>query len=189
MKAVYRITNTITGQHYIGSTGDFKKRMQKWRDWRNSCSNRRICEDFKKYGFDSFSFEIVRALPDDMPRKEREAIEYEIIRTERPYYNETGKPRSESTKRKLSAAGMGKKPSPEARAKLSESLRQHFAIFPRDGRCTYKPVVIVETGDVYESVKAATAALQCADGSVSRALKHPNYTVKGFHVRYLECRD
>lgn len=189
MEAIYKITNNITGQQYIGSTSDYKKRMQKWRDWKNSCSNGRICADFTKYGFDRFTFEVIQMLPDDIDRKERERIEYEWIHRENPYYNEIGKPRSEATKRKLSAANKGKKSTPETVAKRSASLKRRYSEIPRDGRCTYKPVMIVETGVVYESVKAATAAIGCADGGVSRALRKPEYTVKGFHVRYLECRD
>lgn len=188
-QAVYQITNTITGQTYIGSTSNYRKRMQKWRDWKNTCSNHTICADFEKYGFYSFKFEVLKCLPDDISKRDREKLEYEYIHRLKPYYNEIGKPRSEETKRRLSMANIGKPQKPEDISKRAASLRKRFSEIPRDGSCTFKPVVIVETGEVFESVKATALALGRDSSTVTKALKNAKRTVNGVHVAYLECRD
>lgn len=189
MVAIYKITNTTNGHFYIGSSGNYRKRLQKWRDWRNSASNPKLIHDFETIGFDKFIFEVVKELPPDTPRRERERMEYEMIRELQPFYNTVGKERPSETREKLRAANLGRKHTAEELQRQSASLKARYSIKPRDGSCTFKPVFVVETGETFESVKAATAAFGCADGCVSHALKHPNHTVKGYHVRYLECRD
>ena len=61
ISGVYKITNNITGDFYIGSSKDIKKR------WTNhkSCSswkrypNSRLYKDMSQYGCDNFTFEII----------------------------------------------------------------------------------------------------------------------------------
>lgn len=189
MIAIYKITNTTNGQFYIGSSGNYRKRLQKWRDWRNSASNPKLIHDFQTIGFDKFVFEVIQEFPPGTSRREREQMEYDLIHQLQPFYNTIGKERPPDTREKLRNASLGRKHTAEELQKQSASLKARFAEHPRGGSCTFKPVFVVETGETFESVKAATAALGCGDGCVSRALKRPNYTVRGYHVRYLECRD
>lgn len=190
MIAIYKITNTTNGKFYIGSSGNYRKRLQKWRDWRNCCHNPTLYHEFETIGFDKFVFEVVRELPPDTSRRERERMEYDLIHELQPFYNTIGKERPPEVREKLRMASTGRVKTPEETAKRIASLKARFAVIPKDGSGYFKPVLVVETGEKYESVKAATAALGCANGSVTRALKHPNYTVKGYHVRYLpKCRD
>jgi len=189
MIAIYKITNTTNGKFYIGSSGNYRKRLQKWRDWRNSASNPKLIQDFQTIGFDKFKFDVIQELPADTTRRERERMEYDLIHKLQPFYNTIGKSRPPEVREKLRKASTVRSPTPETTAKRVASLRARWAITSKDGSSCFKPVLVVETGEKFESVKAATAALGCADGCVSRALKHPNYTVRGYHVRYLECRD
>lgn len=190
MIAVYMITNTTNGLTYIGSTGNFHKRMQKWRDWRNCASNPKLIHDFETIGFDKFQFDVIQVLPDGTSRKDRERIEYDWIRKCQPFYNTIGKERPPDVRAKLSAANMGKKHTAEQLQKQSASLRARFAEHPRDGSCTFKPVFVVETGETYESVKAAESALGVAPGAMSRSHKRGRNVVKGYHFQYLpKCRD
>ena len=190
MIAIYKITNTTDGRFYIGSTSNYRKRLQKWRDWRNCASNKALIHDFKTIGFDKFRFEILEELPQDISRKDREAIEYEYIHRLQPDYNVIGKPRPPETISKIRIARAGKKIPPESVAKAAASLRARYAITPKDGSCTFKPVFVVETGMKYESVKAAESALGLAPGAMSRAHKRGRSVVKGYHFEYLpKCRD
>ena len=189
MIAIYKITNTTNGKIYIGSSGNYRKRLQKWRDWRNCAHNPRLIYDFETIGFDKFSFEVVQELPPGTTRQERERIEYDWIHRLQPEYNTIGKQRPPETIQTIVEKRRGVKQPREVVERRTKALRERYSRIPRDGSCTFKPVYVVETGETFESVKAATAALGCADGCVSRALKHPNYTVRGYHVRYLECRD
>lgn len=184
MKAIYLITNTINGKRYIGSTGNYSHRLKQWKDWRNCCSNEAMKQDFENHGFDAFKFEVMEELPDTISRGEREAAEYAFIRALAPEYNVIGKPRPESTKEKLRLAGLGKKQSPEMVRKRAASLKKRLAEVGRDPRPYFKAVYVVETGEVFESVKQAEARFKTR-GGVSRALKTPRFTVRGFHVRYL----
>ena len=61
ISAVYKIINTVTGDFYVGSSKDIKRRwMQHKRPstW-NKCKNNPLYLDMKKYGLDKFSFQIL----------------------------------------------------------------------------------------------------------------------------------
>lgn len=191
MIAIYKMTNTTNGKFYIGSSGNYRKRLQKWRDWRNSASNPKLIHDFETIGFDKFVFEVVKELPPSTSRKERERMEYDLIREMKPFYNTIGKERPPDVRAKLSAANIGKKHTVEERMKQSASLRARYAENPRDGSCTFKPVFVVETGEKFESVKAVEDWLGVGRGYVSRKLKkNPNAKIRGYHIKYLpKCRD
>ena len=190
MIAIYKLTNTTNGNFYIGSSGNYRKRLQKWRDWRNCASNPKLIHDFETIGFDKFVFEVVRELPPGTSRKERERMEYDMIRELQPFYNTIGKERPPEVRAKLRAANLGRKQTPEEIAKRVATIKAKFAITPRDGSCTFKPVFVVETGETYESVKAAESALGIGVGAMSRAHKRGRNVVKGYHFQYLpKCRD
>lgn len=61
MKGIYKITNTVTGDFYIGSSKDIMKR---WREHRNTHNrtkypNNRLYQDMEKYSTDTFTFEVL----------------------------------------------------------------------------------------------------------------------------------
>ena len=61
ISGIYKITNTVTGEFYIGSSKDIK---QRWICHRNSAFHRlhpniKIYQDMTKYGKDKFTFEII----------------------------------------------------------------------------------------------------------------------------------
>ena len=85
ISAVYKITNTITGDFYIGSSKDVKKR---WREhkcqskWKDN-PNKQLYKDMQKYGLDKFDFEILEQVEiDKLKEKEQQFIE-----TLKPTYN------------------------------------------------------------------------------------------------------
>lgn len=58
---VYKITNIITGDFYIGSSKNIKKRWAKHKcpsSWKNE-SNKLLYHDFQEYGLENFLFEII----------------------------------------------------------------------------------------------------------------------------------
>ena len=83
--AVYRITNAITGDFYIGSSKDVKRRFavhkcqSKW----NECPNKQLYQDMQKYGVDKFVFEVIEVVE---PEKLKEA-EQKFIEKLKPTYN------------------------------------------------------------------------------------------------------
>lgn len=82
---VYKITNTITGDFYIGSSKDVKRR---WADHKkpsrwNEHPNNPMYLDFQKYGVDKFSFEILA----EAEVNELKETEQQFIETLKPTYN------------------------------------------------------------------------------------------------------
>ena len=85
ISGIYKITNTITNDFYIGSSKDVKHR---WADhkcpslWKR-CPNKQMYIDMQKYGVDSFVFEVLAEVEiEKLKEKEQEFIE-----TLNPTYN------------------------------------------------------------------------------------------------------
>ena len=75
---VYKITNTITGDFYIGSSKDVKRRwanhkcLSKW----NEHPNNPMYLDMQRYGVDKFEFDILCEVePEHLKEKEQQFIE------------------------------------------------------------------------------------------------------------------
>ena len=82
---VYKITNTITGDFYIGSSKNVK---QRWRDHKkpstwNDNPNNPMYVDMRKYGVDKFVFEILAEVEEDKLKE----TEQKFIETLQPTYN------------------------------------------------------------------------------------------------------
>ena len=85
VSGVYKITNTVTGDFYIGSSKDVKRRWteHKCKSTWNRCPNNPLYKDMKKYCLDKFSFQI---LEEAEPEHLKEA-EQQFIETLQPTYN------------------------------------------------------------------------------------------------------
>ena len=85
ISGVYKITCTVTGDFYIGSSINVKRRWvyHKCPSSLKKYPNNRMYQDMYKYGIEAFTFEILIESPQELlKRKEQEAIE-----TLRPTYN------------------------------------------------------------------------------------------------------
>ena len=86
ISGVYKITNTITGDFYIGSSKNVK---QRWRDHKKPSTwkrypNNQLYQDMQKYGVDKFEFEIL----EELEEKKLKETEQEFIETLKPTYND-----------------------------------------------------------------------------------------------------
>ena len=86
ISGVYKITNTVTGDFYIGSSKNIKSR---WTDHKkqsvwSKCPNNPMYLDMKKYGVDSFVFEILAEIEEDSLKE----TEQQFIETLKPTYND-----------------------------------------------------------------------------------------------------
>ena len=186
MKCVYKITNKITGDFYIGSTIRFEKRRCQWRDF-SSNTDSAVKKAILKYGRENFDFEPIEIFSEDTPKKEISKKELEYIHKLKPTYNTLGKPRPPSTRKKLSEAIKGRK-NPESGPKISAALRERHKTIPQTNAGHLKDVLIVETQEVIHGVKAVAEKLGVHPATVTRAFKRTG-TVKGYHVKLLKCRD
>ena len=83
---VYKITNAITGDFYIGSSKDVKRRWAAHKcksTWKNY-PNKQLYQDINKYGVDSFVFEILA----EVEAGSLKEIEQQFIETLKPAYNQ-----------------------------------------------------------------------------------------------------
>ena len=85
ISGVYKITNTITGDFYIGSSKDVKER---WRSHKkpsvwNKCPNNPMYLDMKNYGVDKFEFQVLEEVEESFLKKK----EQEFIERLKPTYN------------------------------------------------------------------------------------------------------
>ena len=82
---IYKITNTITGDFYIGSSKNVKQRWaqhKKPSTW-NRCPNNPMYLDMRKYGTDKFVFEVLAEVEEDSLKE----TEQKFIETFKPTYN------------------------------------------------------------------------------------------------------
>ena len=85
ISGVYRITNTVTGDFYIGSSNDVRRRWKehkipsRWKNYPNS----QLYQDMKKYGVDKFEFEVIAEVEEEKLKE----TEQEFIETLKPTYN------------------------------------------------------------------------------------------------------
>ena len=78
ISGVYKITNTVTNDFYIGSSKDVKKRWSrhKWPSIWKRYPNNPMYLDFQKYGTDKFDFEILAEVEiDKLKEKEQQFID------------------------------------------------------------------------------------------------------------------
>ena len=85
ISGVYKITNTVTGDFYIGSSKNIKSRWAYHKcpsTWKN-CPNNPMYLDMQKYGVDSFEFQILEKVEIESLKK----MEQQFIETLKPTYN------------------------------------------------------------------------------------------------------
>ena len=85
ISGIYKITNTVTGDFYIGSSKDVKQRwaVHKCKStWKNH-SNNPLYKDMKRYGTDKFELQILAEIEEDSLKE----AEQEFIEKLQPTYN------------------------------------------------------------------------------------------------------
>ena len=78
ISAVYKIVNTVTGDFYVGSSKNVKKRWAAHKEpsrWER-CPSNQLYSDFQKYGVENFRFQILApVMPECLTQVEQEFIE------------------------------------------------------------------------------------------------------------------
>ena len=85
ISGIYKITNTVTGDFYIGSSKNIKERWvyHKCKSTWNRYPNNPMYQDMKRYGTDKFVFEILAEVEVDKLKE----TEQKFIETLKPIYN------------------------------------------------------------------------------------------------------
>jgi group I intron endonuclease len=85
---VYKLTNTVTGKFYVGSTYNLKSRMKYHRYSHDRNPNKALGGDIAKYGWDAFTVEVLEECTRENVR-EREAHYIETLHAVEIGYNQT----------------------------------------------------------------------------------------------------
>jgi group I intron endonuclease len=128
---IYKIECVSNGRIYIGSAVDLRNRFYKHRlaITKNRHHSRHLQNAFNKYGIQNFYFEVVEFVADKTLLIEREQF---FIDSLKPEFNSDpkagsslGRKMTDEHKQKLRLANLGKKMTPEARAKAIAILHAH----------------------------------------------------------------
>ena len=86
ISAVYKITNTVTGDFYIGSSKNVKSRLavHKCKSTWKQHPNNPLYQDMQKYGVDKFEMQIIA----EVEPEELKETEQKFIETLKPTYNQ-----------------------------------------------------------------------------------------------------
>ena len=124
ISGVYKITNTITGDFYIGSSKDVKRRWEshKWPSVWKKQPNKQLYLDMQKYGIDKFVFEILA----EVEAEKLKEMEQEFIELLKPTYNQMNAKgldieRRKETKKEYQKSDKGKESHRKAKNKYKKS--------------------------------------------------------------------
>ena len=83
---VYKFTNTVTGDFYIGSRNNIKKSLanRKYQSVWISIPNDKMYQDIQKYGVDNFDLEVLEVVEPEQLKE----VEQQFIETLKPTYNQ-----------------------------------------------------------------------------------------------------
>lgn len=154
---IYKITCKKNGKFYIGQSTDIKRRFSQHRRKPPA----RMQEDFDLYGVDEFIFEILEeCAPEELDKKET------------AYMNEL------QSEYNIKTEGHGI--SDEAREKLRElNTGKKRPDISRKVKC-------VETGEVFDSIKAAAQWCNVPSSTIVMLLKGKGRTAGGYHWIYAD---
>ena len=85
ISGIYKIINTVTGDFYIGSSKNVKRRWasHKCKSIWNECPNNPMYLDMQKYGVENFVFELLAEVEEEKLKE----IEQQFIEMLKPTYN------------------------------------------------------------------------------------------------------
>lgn len=129
MIGIYKITNNINGKCYIGKALNVEKRLYQHKN--NQNSRPYLQNAISKYGIENFSFEVIEdnLTKETYGKRERFWISYYNSMSPNGYNltsggeNEPDGTLSDVVKKKISDSHKGKKPTKEARKRMSESAK------------------------------------------------------------------
>ena len=184
MVGVYKITNQITGNCYVGQSKHVEKRWKEHFCKGYGAMHSKLFQDeIDHFGIETFTFELLEECdPEDLREKER----YWIAEL-KPEYNTVtvGHTVSEETRKMISESLAGKNQPPEVIEKRKASIREYRKMHPQTNAGHRKKVAVqVEAIVEFESVKACAEYLGVDPGSVTRALKR-GWKLRGHKVWYV----
>lgn len=188
MICIYKITNAITGDFYIGQTINMHERELAHRREPQP----KMSEDVEKYGWDAFKFEVI----EECSREELNDRENYYITELNPTYNTIkihGWTHTPETCEKISQAKMGQTHTPESCELMSlkrlgvQLADEHKEILRQKSfgnKSRSKAIVCVETGQFFSSAKDAAETLKINASNICEVAKGKRKSAGGLHFEY-----
>ena len=166
------LTCKVNGKRYIGQSKNIRRRLLEHRKCKSFAPV--ISKAIKKYGWENFDKELLEQCSID----ELNNREIYYIARYKPEYNLT-----------IGGDGLkGYEPSSETKAKLSEAAKKQWQL-PEQKARFQKPIICIETGETFESVKSAAIKAGVNHSSISQVLNGKTKTAGGYHWEYLREDD
>lgn len=171
---IYKATNTVNGNFYIGATSagiDHRKKSHLWDALAGRVGCKVLHRAIQKYGPEVFTWEIIAVLDSF---KEMMAKEVELIAELKPQYN-------------MTTGGEGVIGLPRTKewyAKVSKTLKAKGIRPPglTDWSFAHKSVVCLNDNKFFKSVKAARAYYNISD--ISGIFRGEQHSVGGLYFRF-----
>lgn len=165
---VYQHVNQVNGKRYIGMTGTSPD--HRWGQGYKGCS--RFYNAINKYGWDSFSHEVIK---EGLTRMEAEALEIELI----------SKYKTQNCRFGYNIMEGGSSPcmSDETKRKISEANKGHD---DRGGGAPRKKVICIDTQMIFPSYSSAARWCGSNSSHICYCCKGKAETVKGYHWKYVD---
>lgn len=169
MVGIYKITNQITGNFYIGKSKNIAKRFYNHRHYARHSES--FESEISRYGWENFIFEVIEVCQEE-DLLEREAY---YIRLLKPAYNTVvrGRTLSDDVRSRISAKLAGRKQNQSVIEKRKASIKKLRETVPQTNAGHRKRVAVNLDGKTVEceSVKAAAELLTVSPTTVTKALK------------------
>ena len=178
MIGIYKITNLITNDCYIGQSRNLKKRINNHHQ--KGIHSKLFEEHISKYGWGNFQVEILEECREE-DLLEREAYYIDLLK---PTYNTIvrGRDVPQETRDKISESLTGLKQSEETKAKRRESIRKRHEVIPQLNLGHRKKCASDEKE--FESAKELAEYYDVTTSSATHALKK-KHKIKGHKVWYV----
>lgn len=160
---MYKLTSP-DGKVYIGCSKDLKNR------WKGRLYNSALVAAIERFGWENFAKEIIATYSTRDSAEAREAAEIAA-------YNSTD---AECGYNIASSKGRGGVPSCFKGKSLSEDHKRRIA------EAKHKPVMCVETGEIYGSIKEAEDVTGMGHGCIARVCSGKRKSAHGTHWKYAE---
>ena len=202
---VYQHTNKINGKIYIGIT--CQKPEYRWgKNGKGYIECSYFWNAIQKYGWDNFDHEIIKT---SLTRDEACAMEIALIKEKKsndPDYGYNQSPGGDipniellkekwqdpEYKETLCSKMKEAWKDPQKRKRRSDATKERWAnesfkerVMKKVTEACKAPVICVETGEVFETIRDAASAKGVHPTNISRACK-TNYRCGGYHWKYVD---
>lgn len=169
---IYMLTCRINGKRYVGQSINIKRRMNEHKRCKSFAPV--ICKAIAKYGWDAFD----KTVLEFCPVEELDEKEIHYIAKLKPEYNLT----------KGGDSPTGYKHSPETKELLKQLAKKQWED-ENQQKLFRKPIICLDTGKIFNSVKSAAASVGVTHSCISMALNGKMKTAGGYRWAYLNPND